>query len=65
MMRKRGGHPDGISEFMLYSEDIIFFQNENKHLIGDKICEVAYEFGTEEEILGYVLVHRFDMKKQN
>lgn len=64
MMRKAGGYPDGLSEFVLHGEDIILFQNENRHLIDDKIREVAYEFSMDaEDILGYVLVYRFDMER--
>ena len=55
----------GVSEFCLHGEDITLFQNENRHLIDEKIREVAYEFSMDaEDILGYVLVYRFDMKRQ-
>ena len=65
MMRNCGGYPDGVSEFWLHGEDITLFQNENRHLIDEKIREVAYEFSMDaEDILGYVLVYRFDMKSQ-
>lgn len=64
MIRKAGGYPDGLSEFVLHGEDIILFQNENRHLIDDRIREVAYEFSMDaEDILGYVLVYRFDMER--
>lgn len=63
IMRKAGGYPDGLCEFLLHGNDIELFQKENMHLIDDKIREVAYEFCVDpEDLLGYVLRYRFDMK---
>ena len=62
LMKKLGGIPDGISEFLIHGEEIEEFQAEHKELITDEIRAVAEEFCMEaEEILGYVLEYRFDM----
>lgn len=66
LVKKLGAFPDGISEHLLHGEDLIQFQEENKDLIDDQIRQVAYEFCMEpEDMLGCVLVYRFDMEKRN
>ncbi len=63
IMRKAGGYPDGLVEFMLHGEDIVLFQKESRHLTNDKIREVAYEFCVNpEDLIGYVLKYRFELK---
>lgn len=63
LMRKLGATPNGISEFMLHGEEIERFKEEHKDMITEEIREVAEEFCMEaEEILGYVLEYRFDVK---
>lgn len=64
LMKKLGAIPNGVSEFLLYDEEIVRFQEEHKDMITDEIRKVATEFGMEaEDILGYVLEYRFDMQK--
>ena len=65
MMKKVGGYPNGIRELLLFGEELEMFKEENKHLITDKMREVAKEFSMEaEEMLGYVLVYEFDLGKE-
>lgn len=62
LMKKLGGKPDGIQEFMLHSEELEQFENDNLSLIDDKMREIADEFGVEpRKLLSHVLVYRFDM----
>lgn len=64
LMKKLGGIPDGIGEFLLHGDEITKFQENYKHLITDEIRAVAEEFCMEaEDMLGYVLEYRFDMEK--
>lgn len=63
LMKKIGGIPDGICEFLLHGEEIEKFQKEHKDEITDEIRAVAEEFCMDaEDILGYVLCYRFDME---
>lgn len=63
LMKKLGGIPNGISEFMLHGEEIERFQKKYKDAITDEIRIVAEEFCMDaEDILGYVLEYRFDME---
>lgn len=63
LMKKIGGKPDGVSEFLLHGDEIEKFQKEHMDEITDEIREVATEFCMEaEEILGYVLQYRFDIE---
>lgn len=62
MMKKLGGRPDGVCEYLLTNKEIEQFKEENKNCITDKIREVAKEFSMEaEDMLGYVLVYRFNL----
>jgi len=62
LMKKIGGHPDGVSEFLLHGEDIDKFREEYKDQITDEIRAVAEDFCMDaEDMLGYVLRYRFDM----
>ncbi len=64
LMKKLGGMPDGIGEFLLHGDEITKFQEEYKYLITDEIRAVAEEFCMDaEDILGYVLEYRFDIEK--
>lgn len=65
LMRKLGATPDGISEYLLHGDEIKKFQEETKDMITDEIRNVADEFCMNaEDILGYVLEYRFDMKRR-
>mgnify|MGYP004521329231 FL=1 len=65
LMKKLGATPNGISEFLLHGEEIEKFQEENKENITDEIRAVAAGFCMDaEDILGYVLEYRFDVKKK-
>lgn len=61
LMKKLGAVPNGVSEFLLYGEEIKRFQQEYKDKITDEIRAVAEEFGMKpEKLLGYVLEYQFD-----
>lgn len=63
LMKKLGATPNGISEFLLYGEEIEKFQEEYKDMITDEIRAVAAEFCMDaEDIIGYVLEYRFDVE---
>lgn len=61
LVKKLGGYPDGVSEFMLHGEDLKEFQRDNMDYIDDNIRIIADEFFMDpEDILGQVLEYRID-----
>lgn len=63
LMRKIGAKPNGISEMLLHGEDLKEFQEENVHLIDDKLRALAEEFGVDPiDLIGHVLEFRIEWK---
>lgn len=60
LFEKLGAEPNGISEFMLQEEaDIIRCEEENIHLIDDRMQEVAKKFNVEpRRLLSHVLEYK-------
>lgn len=59
LMKKIGGKPNGIRELFLHGDKLKEFQQENSHLIDDKLIKVADEFGVEPiDLIGHVLEFR-------
>lgn len=64
LMKKLGGVPDGIREFLIHGEELEQFENDNLELIDDKLEEVACEFNVEpRKLLSHVLAYRFDISQ--
>ncbi len=64
LMKKLGGVPDGIREFLIHGEELEQFENDNLELIDDKLREVAHEFNVEpRKLLSHVLAYRFDISR--
>lgn len=61
MIKKVGGFPDGLAEYLLSGEKLEEFKAENMNLINDSIRELAEEFLVEpEDLIGMVLQYRVD-----
>ena len=64
LMKKVGARTNGISEFLLHGEELEKFQEENVHLIDDKLRQVADEFCVDvEDLVGHVLEYLIDWSR--
>lgn len=66
LFEKLGAKPNGISEFLLHGEEIVKVEEENLHLIDDKMITLAEKFKVEpRKLLSHVLEYKLVWDKEN